>query len=392
VYKLAILASHVIQYQAPFFRYLAASGDIEPTVFFCLNWGAEAYHDKQFGRTVQWDVPLLEGYRFEHLPNWSPRPGNDFWGEINPGIASRLRAGGFDALMVHGWALATNWIAMLAAFSLGIPVLMSGESNLLQPQARWNSLAKRLVFGRLFPRISGFMAIGRYNAEFYRFYGVPQDKIFSLPYAVNNDFFFAQAREHAPKRLEARRELGIAADAPVILSVCKLIDKKRPMDLIEAFERVSRRRPAALVLVGNGSMERELALHVERKRLSGVHFVGFKNQTELGRYYSLADVFVLPSMLETWGLVVNEAMCFGLPIVASDRVGSTGNLVQEGINGFLFPAGNVSALAEKLEALLSDESRRRSMGEASLGIIRTWGYREGVEGLRECLSSVTVRK
>jgi glycosyltransferase involved in cell wall biosynthesis len=387
-YKLAVLASHVIQYQAPFFRYLAASGEIEPTVFFCLDWGAQAYHDKQFGRTVRWDVPLLEGYRFEHLPNWSPRPGVEFWGQINPGIASRLRAGAFDAVLVFGWAHATNWIAMSAAFFSGLPVLMSGESYLLLPQTGRKRLAKRLLFGALFPRIKAFMAIGRHNADFYRAYGVPQRKIFPLPYAVNNDFFFSQAREHSSRRLESRRELGLPPDMPVILSVCKLMDKKRPLDLLAAYERVSKRRPAALVFVGNGDMERELALYAERKGLSGVRFVGFQNQTELGRFYSLADVFVLPSSYETWGLVVNEAMCFGLPVVASDRVGATGDLVRDGVNGFVFPVGDVGALSEKLEALLSDEGRRRAMGEASLRIIRDWSYREGAQGLRACLEEI----
>src|ERR671923_2005224 len=131
-YRLAVVASHPIQYQAPLFRALAARPEIDLTVLFCGDWGLESYDDKGFGRELKWDVPLLDGYRSEFLPNVSPKPSpSRFWGLINPGVVRRLRAGRFDALWMHGWAKFTDWLAMLTAFASGVPVLLRGETTLL---------------------------------------------------------------------------------------------------------------------------------------------------------------------------------------------------------------------------------------------------------------------
>ena len=131
-YRLAILASHPIQYQTPLFRALAARSEIDLTVLFCSDWGLKPYRDDGFGQELKWNIPLLDGYRSEVLANKSPRPNlSHLGGLINPGIVRRLRRGYFDALWVHGWARATDWLAVLTAFASGIPVLLRGETNLL---------------------------------------------------------------------------------------------------------------------------------------------------------------------------------------------------------------------------------------------------------------------
>ena len=391
-FRLAILASHVIQYQAPLFRMLARQPEIELSVFFYSDWGAQSYHDEGFGREVKWDVPLLEGYRFEFLPNWSFRPNaSRFWGQINPRIILHLRRRKFDAIWVHGWGRFTDWIAMLAAFTLKIPVLIRGESNLLPALPPWKSALKRIVLGNLFRRTSALLAIGRFNAEFYRAYAVPKEKIYMVPYAVNNDFFLSQADELADSKGKLKQEFGIAAELPVVLFSGKLIEKKRPSDLLKAFEYVSRTQKAVLVYVGAGSLEPELKQYAEAKHLPVV-FAGFRNQTELPKWFAIADVFALPSGDEPWGLVVNEAMCFSLPVVASDHVGATGDLVRGGINGFVFSSGDVRSLAEHLERLLSDPVLRARFGQKSREIIEHWSYRENVNGVLTCLEHVANAK
>jgi glycosyltransferase involved in cell wall biosynthesis len=387
-FRLAILAPHVIQYQAPLFRMLARQPEIELSVFFCSDWGAQSYHDEGFGQEVKWDVPLLEGYRFEFLANWSMRPNSSrFWGRINPRIIQLLRHRKFDAIWVHGWARLTDWIAMLGAFILRVPVLIRGESNLLPVLPPWKSALKRIVLRNLFRRTSAFLAIGRYNAEFYSAYGVPKEKIYMVPYAVNNDFFLSQADRLADGKGKLKQDLGIAPELPVVLYSGKLIEKKRPLDLIKAFEYVSGTQKAVLVCVGAGPLERELKQYAEAKHLPVV-FAGFRNQTELPKWFAIADVFVLPSGDEPWGLVVNEAMCFSLPIVASDQVGAAGDLVLGGVNGFVFHAGDTRSLSEHLELLLSDPVLRARFGQKSREIIEHWSYRENVNGILSCLEKL----
>jgi glycosyltransferase involved in cell wall biosynthesis len=391
-FRLAILASHVIQYQSPLFRVLAGQPEIDLSVFFCSEGGAQSYHDKGFGREVKWDVPLLEGYSFEFLPNWSIRPdASRFWGRINPRIILFLRRRKFDAIWIHGWARFTDWMAMLAAFTFKVPVLMRGESNLLPALPPWKSALKRIVLRNLFRRTSAFLAIGRYNADFYRAYGVPKEKIYLIPYAVNNDFFLSQADKLASSKAELKQELGIAPDLPVVLYSGKLIKKKRPSDLLRAFEYVSKAQKAVLVYVGAGSLEPDLKQYAETKHLPVV-FAGFRNQTELPKWFAIADVFALPSGEEPWGLVVNEAMCFSLPVVASDQVGATGDLVRGGVNGFVFPTGDARSLSEHLQLLLSDPVLRARFGQKSREIIEHWSYRENVNGILSCLEHLANAK
>ncbi len=391
-FRLAVVASHPIQYQAPLFRALAAAPDMDLSVFFCSDSGARAYRDPGFDREVKWDVDLLDGYRSEVLPNASPRPTpSTFWGLINPGIASRLRGGDFDAVLVHGWGHVTYWLAMAAAFVSGLPVLLRGESNLLRVLPPWKQKLKRALLTQLFRRVSGFLTIGRYNAEFYRAYGVGDEQLFLVPYAVDNRFFCTRADELLPRRREIRRELGIPEDRLVVLFCGKLTPAKRPMDLIEAFARVSADVRAALVYVGDGPQRPELESYIERRRLKDVYLMGFRNQTELPRFYALADVFVLPSGFDPWGLVVNEAMCFGLPVVVSDQVGARGDLVTDDVNGAVYPTGDVLALAQVLARILGDTAFRNAMGLASRDRIEAWSLEQDVRGVQRCLERVAPR-
>ena len=162
------------------------------------------------------------------------------------------------------------------------------------------------------------------------------------------------------------------------------------MDLLRAFEAIPKSLNAGLIFLGDGELRRSLEAYAHERSLKNVRFVGFKNQTEMAPYYSMADVFVLPSGFEPWGLVVNEALCFGLPVITSDKVGATGDLVQEGVNGFVYPAGNVMALTAILQKLLlSAEDRRTAMGAASRKLVTHWSYREVVEGVLACLQRVS---
>lgn len=388
-FRLAVLASHPIQYQAPMYRALAARPESDLTVFFCEASGVKPYLDEGFGQSVHWDIPLLDGYRYEMLRNLSPSPNaSRFFGVVNPGIVSRLRNGNWDAVWINGWDLFTYWLAFLTAASARIPILLRAETNLLARPAPWKKPLKRAVLSCLFRNVSAFLAIGRCNAEFYQAYGVPNKKIVLVPYAVDNDFFLAKARELVPRKAELKKAHGIPPDLPVILFSGKLSKRKEPHDLLRAYAEVSSRFPSALVFAGSGEEADALRAFAESSGLKHVYFLGFQNQSELPACYAMADLLALPSSFEPWGLVVNEAMCFGLPVLASDQVGAAGDLIKPDINGYLFPVQDVRELSDRLAHLLSSPDLRARMGQASLEIIRPWSYETGIGQVVKCLEGL----
>ncbi len=359
------------------------------TVLFCSDWGLRAYRDEEFGQELKWDVALLDGYWSEFLTNWSPKPNlSQFWGLINPSIVRRVRSGEFDAIWIHGWARATNWLAMVTAFASGVPVLLRGDSNPLASVPPWKATVKRAILTRLFRRVSALLAIGRLNADFYRAYGAPDSKLFFVPYAVDNDFFFSKAGELLPRRMELKRDIEVPPECPVILYSGKLVAWKRPFDLLKAFEQMSKSQRAALVYVGDGPLRSELEHYVGETGLSHVYFLGFQNQTALPRYFAMADIFVLPSDFEPWGLAVNEAMCFGLPVIVSDQVGAGPDLVRQGTNGFVYPVGRVGVLAELLGRLVANPDETGRMGESSRQLIESWSCAEDAKRVLACLDKV----
>jgi glycosyltransferase involved in cell wall biosynthesis len=391
--RLAYLVTHPIQYQAPLLRRIAAEPDIDLTVFFGSDFSLKSYLDPAFGKVIAWDVDLTGGYRHEFLPALGGREQLSFWRPFNYGLAPKLSRGGFTVLWVHGYNRWFHWRAMAGAKMRGLKVLVRDEATLLSATRNRAKLwAKGLFFRILRNLADGFLAIGRLNAEYYRSYGIAPERIFPMPYAVDNDFFQARVREAAGSREARRRQLGLEPGRPVILSTSKLTAVKGVADLLSAYiglspDGVEEPRPY-LVYIGEGDQRESLEARARETQWDSIQFLGFKNQTELPRYYDLADVLVLASRFEPWGLVINEAMNAGRAVVVSDQVGCGPDLVRDGENGYVFPAGDVDRLRAALEALVHDPEKCRAFGEKSLEIINTWGLEADVAGLKAALAAV----
>jgi len=152
-------------------------------------------------------------------------------------------------------------------------------------------------------------------------------------------------------------------------------------------------RPAAaapyLLIVGDGEQRHSLEAHVRQLGLTGVRFLGFRNQSELPRFFSLADVFVLPSRHEPWGLIVNEAMASGCAVIVSTEVGAHADLVTHGVEGCVFPAGNIAALTESLRTVFASPEIPQRMGQSARRRIAHWGFEQNIRGLRQALAFAT---
>lgn len=392
-YRVACLVTHPIQYQAPMFRYLAASPEIDLTVLFLSDLSVREYHDPGFGVAFKWDVPLLDGYRSEFLPARGAINHISFWRPCTRAIRSRLRAGRFDALWIHGYAHQAMLRAVAAARSLGIKVLMRGESHHgSESRSPLTRMLKRRVLPAMLRRVDACLPIGARNREYYLSYGVRESKLFSMPYAVDNEFFRAGAEAARPGREELRAELGLAPGRPIILFASKLQPRKRAGDLIEACAAIKSPPRPYMLIVGDGEERGALEARAHELGLDGsVRFLGFCNQTELPRLYDLCDVLVLPSEAEPWGLVLNEVMNAAKPVIVSDAVGAAPDLVLEGGNGFVYPVGDIAALTRALQRVTGSPEHAAAMGARSLEIVAHYSFEADRAGLLAALAAVTGR-
>ena len=398
--RLAYLVSHPIQYQAPLLRRIAQEPDIDLTVLFGSDFSVRGYQDQGFGVDVKWDVPLVEGYRHEFLPGL--RDGADV-GPFSPlsyGIISRLRrgptsrGGGFDALWVHGYASANALHGILAAKALGIPVLLRAESWLGDRQRGGLRLAaKQGFFSILKNLVDCTLPIGTLNSEYWRHHLGREFPQSLMPYAVDNDYFQKRSREADGSRDKLLAELHLDPARPVILFASKLQTRKRCADLLEAYLKLS---PAPgvephpyLVIVGDGEERAALERRAAESGLNSIRFCGFRNQSELPGFFGIATVFVLPSQHEPWGLIVNEVMNAERAVIVSDDVGCARDLITNGVEGCIFPVGDVNALAEALRSVLAAPETAAQMGQRALERIRKWSFEEDVRGLRQALALVT---
>jgi glycosyltransferase involved in cell wall biosynthesis len=399
--RLAYLVSHPIQYQAPLLRRIAQEPDIDLTVLFGSDFSVRGYRDAGFGVDVKWDVPLLDGYRHEFLPRIRDNATVTPTSPMNYGILSRLRgrngrpdSAGFDVLWVHGYATVNALHGILAAKALGIPVLLRAESWLRdRERSRVKLAAKRLFFRGLRATVDAVLPIGTLNSEYWSHYlgrDVPQSL---MPYAVDNSYFQKRGEEARSGRARLLAELNLDPSRPVILFASKLQTRKRCEDLLRAYINLSPAPGAEphpyLLIVGDGEERAALEQRAAASGLKSIRFCGFKNQSELPRYFDLSTVFVLPSRHEPWGLIVNEVMNAGRAVIVSDDVGSAPDLITEGVEGCIYPVGDVNALTAALRRVLSTPETAAQMGQRALERIRTWDFEEDIRGLRRAIAEAT---
>ncbi len=388
--RLAYFVSHPIQYQAPLLRYIAAQREIDLTVYFTSDFSVRGHIDPGFGIKLAWDVPLLDGYKYEFLPAGLFTDAHPHL-QISSGIFGLLKRNRFDVVWLHGYHSFNSLQALLACRILGIPVLMRVESTLYSHGRSALKLAVKDAFFRALRQgIAGALACGTANHRYWQHYMGEDFPIFDMPYAVDNEFFQSEARKASAHREELRAELGLEPGRPVFLFASKFQSRKCCPDLVEAFLRIktstSGSRAPYLLIIGDG--EERPAVERLAADKDSIRLLGFRNQSELPRYYDLCDLFVLPSIHEPWGLVVNEAMNAGRPILVSDQVGCQPDLVLDGVNGFVFEARKIQSLTAALERALASPAELERMGKESLRIIDGCSFDRNLAGLREALRTV----
>ena len=383
--RVGILLSHPTQYHSPWFRSLANQPELRIKVFYCFRPDARE-QGAGFDVCFQWDVPLLDGYPHVFLNNVARRPGFNFAGCDTPEIADLIASGEFDAWIINGWRVKSEWQAIRACWKHRVPILMRGDSHLLDHPAPHTRIAKRLVLGRWIPRFDRYLTVGKLNEQYYKFYGADSSRFFPVQHFVDNERFAAQTTAANVGELRAR--WNIAEGATVFLFAGKFVEKKNPLDAIKGIEKLlAGSLNVHLLMIGDGKL-RELCEEYSVSRRLPVTFAGFLNQSEIAAAYACADVLVLPSVCETWGLVVNEAMSCGLPAIVSDRVGCGPDLISSGQTGSIFPAGNVHRLAELMSVYVVNPGLSKEHGANAQDLISNYSIEAATHGTVAAVFSV----
>jgi glycosyltransferase involved in cell wall biosynthesis len=390
-YRVLAIASHPVQYMAPIFRRMAQHPRLDLQVAYCSLRGAEAAVDPDFGREVKWDVPLLEGYEWTHVQNKTPER-ESFWGMNNPGLKDLIRDGKFDAVLCFtGYVRASFWIAWRATKKAGAAFIFGTDATTLEPrdEQRWKKWIKKIIWPYIFGLADQVIVPSSGARNLMLSLGIPDEQITLTPYSVDNDWWIAQAAR--VDRTVEREKWGLSADERAILFCAKLQPWKRPADLLHAFAK-ARIENAKLFFAGEGPQRADLEADAIRLGLAErVKFLGFVNQSALPTLYKTVDLMVLPSVYEPFAVVVNEAMCCGCPVMASDQVGAVWDLILPIAPDFVFPAGDVDALAEKLIGVFANRERLERQKVKVLAHIKTWSPERNIESTIHAIENGTQR-
>ncbi len=390
-YKLAVVATHPIQHFCPLYKQLAAEAGIETRVIFGSRAGSETYLDPGFGTKIRWKDGLLDGFAHEFTPDADV---SSVGGAIEGrGIGRLLSKFDPDFALIYGFRRGIARRSFAWAWSRRRKILYAADSELKSEVSAVTRLRKWLTLPILFRQIDGFLSIGDCNEEYYRRYGVEASRIFRSPHPIDEASFVDAARNREQNRKLIRERLGIGQDAIVALTVGKLIPRKRPLDAIEAVSRIACRlepgRRLVLIIAGDGELREGLESRAKELSPGAIRFPGFIPAERLGSYYAACDFLVHPASADPHPLATSEAVFSGLPVVASDRIGSIGPTddVRPGVNALIYPCGDIDRLSEQVQRLardaalrarLSEGSRRaaqdRTLAKSAEGILRAMGH------------------
>jgi len=380
VKKIGILVTHPVQYLSAFFKALGNEFDL--TVYYCVN-PDKKQQGRDFGVEFSWDVPLLEGYNYEFLRNISSSPDiNSYFGCDTPEIAEKINNAKFDLFIIFGWYYKSAHQALGACNKYNVPVYARGDSTIKSSRLAVR-LLKKIYFKRFLDKFDSFLAPGERFEEYLKFYGVAGNKIIFCPHFVDNDFFEENRVKSAQERAALRIKIGIRPEDLVFLFCGKLVARKRPLDLLKALVLFKERNiPVKAVIAGDGALRHKLEQYSKERGLD-VYFLGFKNQCQLPKIYSISDCLVLPSSWsETWGLVVNEGFACGIPAIVSDRCGCAPDMIEDGETGYTYHCGDIKGLFVFMKEFAEVKRSGFDFSRAIKHKLETYCIKKAVDSIR----------
>jgi glycosyltransferase involved in cell wall biosynthesis len=369
--RIAIVASHAVQYFTPYFRALAGTPGVVLKVFFCRKWGAETYFDRDFKTEVKWDIPLLDGYEWEFLESRHEGESLSFWAMDNPNVGEALKRFQPEVVEIHGYSYRTMWRALRWCNANQVPAILFSDSNGAAKTPIWKRAVKAVIVGKFYRRLDGALSCGDNNRVYHLRYGIPQERVYPRPQPIDCRRYLASVGDAAAARLEIRKLHGIPEDAFVVVFAGKLSEVKCPLHLLQAVRLCGQRGLNVWGLfVGEGALRPALEAYLAEHAMKNAVLAGFVNQSRIGKYYAASEVVTLMSSYEPKGQTVPEAGVVGCPAILSDRIGCIGpnDCARPGENALVYPWADINAFADCIARVYKDRQLYRSMSEAAVRI------------------------
>lgn len=363
--KLAYILSHPIQYQSPLLKKLSFSSKYKLHTFYISNHSVKNYYDQDFKKKIKWNIDILDGYKFTFLKNFFNKNKISFLSPLtfDRRVFSILK---YDYIWFHGYAHYIQLFLLLLSIILKKKYLLRLESNLISTR---RGFLKDLFIKIIIKKAFKLLYIGSLNKEYYLKFGADINQLIFVPYTVDNEYFISKKKKF--NKFKLKKSLKLNYDIPIILFSGKLITRKQPDKLLIECLNLMKSQKFYLIFLGEGdlknSMESLLKNNIYKKY---IRFCGFINIDQISDYYSLSDIFVLPSLHETFGLVVNEAMIHENVIITSKFVGSYKDFINENTNGFTF--NTFDDLRKKLKNLLKNKRKIETYKNNSFKKIKYW--------------------
>ena len=387
--RLAVVTTHPIQYYAPMFRLLAKEPGMELKVFYTWSQSQQgAKYDIDFGKMIEWDIPLLDGYTYEFVNNVAKDPGlHHFSGIRNPDLNKKIIEWKPTSLLIIGWNFSSH-LSCMRHFKGKIPVLFRGDSTLLDEKPGLRKIFRRIFLRWVYSHTDYALYVGKNSHDYFYKHGLKEDQLVWVPHAVDNERF-GGPDEYEQDAKQWKQELGLSDDDLVLLFAGKLEPKKDPDFMLRMAENLKDPR-LKLIIVGNGKLEEELKMKARPDQR--IIFLDFQNQQKMPLVYRLCDIFVLPSVGpgETWGLAVNEAMACKRPVIVSAKCGCAPDLVEEEKTGWVFEPGDSGdrKIIALLHKILDDRSGLKGMGWKGWEKLQIYAYPVAVKRIKQLLENV----
>jgi len=363
--RAAILHNIFAPYREGLFREISNLPGIELRVYYCSG--------KSPGR--KWKIKP-SGYNYKVLRGITL--GKSF--HINIGIITRLIKDSPDVLVVGGYSYPTAVIAIFVAKLLKIPLILWSATSLLEKEYKPRKIKERIKFKTkkfLIGLSSKYLVPGKRARKYIQQFGAPSNKIFIMRNSFDFNFFKKNSNLSSDQIKDIKDKLNIQ-EKELIIYTGRLKKEKGLKVLLKAYKEIKPlNKKIGLLVIGNGPQKKELEMFCSKNKLKGAYFLGFKQKKDLPKLYGISNLFVLPSYKDTWGMVVNEAMACGLPVITTDKVGASYDLICSDKNGLVVKAGDVDALKEAiLKIFKKTEQEIEKMGRMSQEIISEYTHKK----------------
>lgn len=384
---LLVFAGNPTPYHAPLFRGISNALDGRLLVMFGGSFGIRPFFNPEVQSVISWDISPVGGYPYKVFRNFSRDKSRTFFRWNNPSIFFHVLFSPASHVLLHGYDTLSSWYVYFAALVSRKSIIWRGETvERKRSSPSLKSVLKSLILPLYFRGCSKVLYSCIKNKQYLQKY-LPDNssKLVAFPCAVDNAFFEEHRLKEIGEKSALRQEYGVPKEHMLIMSCCRLTERKRVDLIINSLSEMNEKN-VSFLLIGDGPEKKTL---IQQAAALNINLIctGFVGQYKVARLLSLADVFVLMSSYDASPKALNEAATYSIPLIVSEGVGTSEDLIQEGINGYVIRVGEESRLTGCLDLLASNPKKRKLMGEKTKDIIKNYSIDSDLDGLREAMKN-----